>query len=68
MKFGVMLFLSMLVAYFLGILGNPIRTFHDDFKNTYAFTKDGVKITLGYSKLKITSKPSKGRRTISNSF
>jgi hypothetical protein len=32
---------------------------HNGFKNTFSFMKDGVKIILGSSKHRITSKPSK---------
>lgn len=50
-------------AYHL-LLGRPWqydrRVVHDGFKNTYTFVKDGIKVTLGPSKLESIPKPSKG--------
>ncbi|XP_038979894.1 uncharacterized protein LOC120110006 [Phoenix dactylifera] len=46
------------------LLGRPWlfdrRVVHDGYKNTYAVLKDGVKITLGPSKMDNTPKPIKG--------
>jgi hypothetical protein len=36
------------------------RTFHDGFKNTYSFVKDGTKITLTPLRMLTPPKPSKG--------
>jgi hypothetical protein len=45
------------------LLGRPWqfdrRTFHDGFKNTYSFEKDGTKITLALLRMLTTPKPSK---------
>jgi hypothetical protein len=35
------------------------KVHHNGFNNTFSFMKDGVKIILGSSKHRITSKPSK---------
>jgi len=37
------------------------RTFHDGFKNTYSFEKDGTKITLAPLRMLTAPKPSKGK-------
>jgi hypothetical protein len=46
------------------LLGRPWqydkRAFHDGFKNTYSFEKDGTKITLAPLRMLHTPKPSKG--------
>jgi hypothetical protein len=49
------------VIYYLVDHGSMIeRAFHDGFKNTYSFEKDGTKITLAPLRMLHTPKPSKG--------
>jgi hypothetical protein len=49
------------------LLGRPWqfdrRTFHDGFKNTYSFEKDGTKVTLAHLKMLATPKSSKGEES-----